>query len=65
MRSISRSRSRASAARRRSGAPHVVRLKVPDGRTVAFHDLIRGDIAYASAELDDLVFRDGFELPLP
>lgn len=45
-----------------AGEPHVVRLKIPDGRTVAFHDLIRGDIAYASAELDDLVLlkSDGF-----
>jgi glutamyl-tRNA synthetase len=45
-----------------AGAPHVVRLKVPDGRSVTFHDLIRGDIAYDSAELDDLVLlkSDGF-----
>ncbi|MCU0277182.1 MAG: glutamate--tRNA ligase, partial [Acidobacteria bacterium] len=45
-----------------AGAPHVVRLKVPDGRAVAFHDQIRGDIAYDSAQLDDLVLlkSDGF-----
>lgn len=45
-----------------AGAPHVVRLKVPDGRAVAFHDLIRGDIATDSAGLDDLVLlkSDGF-----
>jgi glutamyl-tRNA synthetase len=45
-----------------AGTPHVVRLKVPDGRSVAFHDRIRGDIAYDSAELDDLVLlkSDGF-----
>jgi glutamyl-tRNA synthetase len=42
--------------------PHVVRLKIPDGRAVAFHDLIRGDITYDSAQLDDLVLlkSDGF-----
>jgi glutamyl-tRNA synthetase len=45
-----------------AGTPHVVRLKVPDGRAVAFHDLIRGDISYDSAQLDDLVLlkSDGF-----
>jgi len=45
-----------------AGTPHVVRLRVPDGRVVSFHDLIRGDIAYDSAELDDLVLlkSDGF-----
>ncbi len=45
-----------------AGVPHVVRLKVPDGRSVAFHDWIRGDISYDSAQLDDLVLlkSDGF-----
>ena len=45
-----------------AGTPHVVRLKVPDARAVAFHDLIRGDITYDSAQLDDLVLlkSDGF-----
>ncbi|HSQ34481.1 MAG TPA: glutamate--tRNA ligase, partial [Candidatus Binatia bacterium] len=45
-----------------SGTPHVVRLKVPDGRSVAFNDMIRGAITYQSAQLDDLVLlkSDGF-----
>ncbi|MBN2345893.1 MAG: glutamate--tRNA ligase [Candidatus Aminicenantes bacterium] len=45
-----------------AGAPHVVRLKVPDDRAVIFHDRIRGDIATDSAQLDDLVLlkSDGF-----
>jgi glutamyl-tRNA synthetase len=45
-----------------ANTPHVVRLKVPDHRSVAFHDLIRGDITYDSAQLDDLVLlkSDGF-----
>ena len=45
-----------------AGTPHVVRLKIPDNRVVAFHDLIRGDIATDSAQLDDLVLlkSDGF-----
>ncbi|HEX7502399.1 MAG TPA: glutamate--tRNA ligase [Acidobacteriota bacterium] len=45
-----------------ANAPYVVRLKVPDDRAVAFHDLIRGDITCDSAQLDDLVLlkSDGF-----
>ena len=45
-----------------SGTPHVVRLKVPDNRTVVFRDQIRGEISYESAQLDDLVLlkSDGF-----
>lgn len=45
-----------------AGTPHVVRLKVPADRAVAFHDLIRGDITYDSVQLDDLVLlkSDGF-----
>ncbi|MCL2218430.1 MAG: glutamate--tRNA ligase [Chitinispirillia bacterium] len=46
----------------KDGAPHVVRLKIPMGRTVAFEDLIRGRIEYQSDVLDDLVLikADGF-----
>jgi glutamyl-tRNA synthetase len=49
-------------ARLAAGTPHVVRLKVPDGRSVAFTDMIRGAITYQSAQLDDLVLlkSDGF-----
>ena len=45
-----------------AGTPHVVRLKVPDERRVAFDDMIRGAITYQSAQLDDLVLlkSDGF-----
>ena len=45
-----------------ANTPYVVRLKVPDDRTVVFNDLIRGDIAYHSSLLDDLVLlkSDGF-----
>jgi len=45
-----------------AGEPYVVRLKVPlDGET-CFRDLIRGDIVFQNAELDDLVLlkSDGF-----
>ena len=45
-----------------AGTPHVVRLKIPDERLVAFDDMIRGVITYQSAQLDDLVLlkSDGF-----
>jgi len=45
-----------------ANTPHVVRLKIPDNRSVSFRDLIRGEISYDSAQLDDLVLlkSDGF-----
>jgi glutamyl-tRNA synthetase len=45
-----------------ANTPHVVRLMVPDKRAVVFSDLIRGEISYDSAQLDDLVLlkSDGF-----
>jgi glutamyl-tRNA synthetase len=45
-----------------TGQPHVIRLKIPLGRTVVFNDLIRGSIEYQSDILDDLVLlkSDGF-----
>jgi len=37
------------------GKPHVLRIKTPqDGQTVV-HDLLRGDVVFENAELDDLV----------
>jgi glutamyl-tRNA synthetase len=45
-----------------SGAQHVIRLKIPFGRKVVFHDQIRGPIEYESDVLDDIVLikSDGF-----
>lgn len=44
------------------GAPHVIRLKIPENRKVIFKDEIRGPIEYSSDVLDDLVLlkTDGF-----
>ncbi len=49
-------------ARLEAGEPSVIRLKVPRDQTVAFADLIRGQIKVASNELDDQVLlkSDGF-----
>jgi glutamyl-tRNA synthetase len=42
--------------------PHVIRLKIPAGRTITFNDEIRGSIEYQSDLLDDIVLvkSDGF-----
>jgi len=47
----------------KEGVPHVVRLKIPEGRTVAFEDLIRGRIEYKSEALDDLVLIKADKFP--
>ncbi len=42
--------------------PHVIRLKIPDNRTITFSDAIRGEISCQSNTLDDMVLikTDGF-----
>ncbi|MCH7639346.1 MAG: glutamate--tRNA ligase, partial [Bacteroidetes bacterium] len=44
-----------------AGEPHVVRLLVPEGETVRFHDLVRGDVEFDTTQVDDqiLVKSDG------
>jgi glutamyl-tRNA synthetase len=44
------------------GIAPVIRFKVPLGGQTTFHDLVRGDITFDNAELDDLVLlkSDGF-----
>ncbi|MBD3393531.1 MAG: glutamate--tRNA ligase [Chitinivibrionales bacterium] len=46
-----------------SGTPHVIRLAIPDGRTVSFDDRIRGHIEYDASVLDDLVLLKSDGLP--
>lgn len=38
-----------------SGTPHVIRIKIPEGETVSFTDMIRGDISFETSVLDDKV----------
>lgn len=42
--------------------PHVIRLRVPDNQVVSFTDLVRGQINFESAEVDDQVLlkSDGY-----
>ena len=50
------------AQRKSRGEPYVVRMRVPDKVTVRFSDLIKGDLHFASGDLDDqvLIKADGF-----
>jgi glutamyl-tRNA synthetase len=45
-----------------SGVPSVIRMKVPDGETIAFDDLIRGHVEFSSDVIDDqiLLKSDGY-----
>ena len=51
-----------AAERIAAGEPHVVRMRVPIGEIVRFHDLIRGDIEFDAKTIDDQVLlkSDGF-----
>lgn len=33
----------------KSGAPHVIRFKVPENKTISFNDIVRGDVSFNSA----------------
>ncbi len=46
-----------------AGEPHVVRLKVEPGRTVAFTDRIRGDVSFQTDGVDDQVLVKSDGLP--
>ncbi|MCH8245887.1 MAG: glutamate--tRNA ligase [Bacteroidetes bacterium] len=43
------------SSRLASAHPHVIRLNVTPGETVSFTDLIRGDIAFATENVDDQI----------
>jgi glutamyl-tRNA synthetase len=38
-----------------SGAPHSIRLKIPEGGTMVVHDLIHGDVSFDLSQFDDYV----------
>ncbi|MEC4684006.1 MAG: glutamate--tRNA ligase [Nitrospirota bacterium] len=42
--------------------PHVLRFRTPENEPIVFHDLIRGELSFDSAVLDDLIIlrSDGF-----
>ena len=45
-----------------AGLPHVIRMKIPDGATVVFDDIVRGRVEFSTDQLDDqiLLKSDGF-----
>ncbi|MGD0337778.1 MAG: glutamate--tRNA ligase [Bacteroidota bacterium] len=45
-----------------TGIPFVVRMKIPESRTISFDDIIRGHVEFASVQLDDQVLMksDGY-----
>lgn len=45
------------------GAPYVIRLKVPLGETVVFQDLVRGEVAIDTTNIDDQVLIKSDGLP--
>ncbi|MEZ4960499.1 MAG: glutamate--tRNA ligase [Saprospiraceae bacterium] len=46
-----------------SGAPYVIRLKVPENEAVTFQDLVRGEVTFQTNELDDKVLLKGDGMP--
>lgn len=50
-----RTLSTAQAADWMASKPHVLRLRVPNQGTTVVHDLIRGDVVFENAQLDDFV----------
>ena len=52
-----------TARRIAAGEPHVVRMKVEPGRTLAFTDLVRGDVAFQTDIVDDQVLVKSDGLP--
>ncbi|HTN20088.1 MAG TPA: glutamate--tRNA ligase [Pelobium sp.] len=47
----------------KEGAPHVIRIKMPHDEQVTFTDLIRGDIAFNSNDVDDKVLLKADGMP--
>lgn len=46
-----------------SGAPHVVRIKMPEGETLSFTDMIRGDVSFDTSVVDDKVLLKADGMP--
>ncbi len=45
-----------------AGMPHVIRMVIPDDRTISFADLVRGEVKFHTRDVDDQVIlkSDGF-----
>ncbi len=49
--------------RKAAGEQYVIRLKVPENETITFTDLIRGEVSFQSAVVDDKVLLKGDGMP--
>jgi len=47
----------------KQGAPHVIRIKVPENENIYFNDLIRGDVAFDTNQVDDKVLLKADGMP--
>ena len=45
------------------GDPYVVRMKVPEGKTIQFSDIIRGTVAFESSQVDDQILLKSDGMP--
>jgi glutamyl-tRNA synthetase len=45
------------------GVPHVVRIKMPEGETVSFTDMIRGEVTFDTSVVDDKVLLKADGMP--
>ncbi|TAH04230.1 MAG: glutamate--tRNA ligase [Sphingobacteriales bacterium] len=45
------------------GAPHVIRIKMPENENVYFNDLIRGDVSFDTHQVDDKVLLKADGMP--
>ncbi|RYY98119.1 MAG: glutamate--tRNA ligase [Chitinophagaceae bacterium] len=46
-----------------AGTPHVVRIKMPQGETVTFTDMIRGEVSFETGTVDDKVLLKADGMP--
>jgi len=46
-----------------AGTPHVIRIKMPEGETVSFNDMIRGHVSFETSQVDDKVLLKADGMP--
>jgi len=46
-----------------SAVPHVIRIRVPEGETVSFTDMIRGEVRFETSQVDDKVLLKADGMP--
>lgn len=46
-----------------AGTPHVVRIKMPENETLSFTDMIRGEVSFETATVDDKVLLKADSMP--